>query len=511
MQLTAGQVAELCREIDPLVRGASIRDAQGLPPRDVLLILEIQGEGGARPHTLRLRLSADPDAPRLHVQRARVERHEGPLGPFFRRVAAELTGGIVAGIAPVRSDRVAILEVRDAPAGERRALVLELFGRRANLVLLGPGDRILEVLVAPPEGKEKPRLAPGQVWSPQPGRPGEPGATLAEAFGPAAAGELAPLSLLVESALGGRAGEARRAREARDLAERLDRRLGKARGLVQGLEARLLATGEIERLRQDGEVLKANLALLRRGLAEIELSDPYDPDAPPRRIALDPRLSPRKNFERLFERAKKLERSRATVESELELARRKERELAELLELVRAADSEPAAVEARAIESGVLEPKQDSPAKRRADPAPRLPYRTFEATRGSEIRVGRSASDNDDLTFRHAKGSDLWLHTADAPGSHVVLVLDKGADPDSEELIDAAHLAVHYSPLRDAGRVRVHVARRKEVHKPRGAKAGLVQLSGGRILDVRMQPERLRRLLGSREPPAGTADAPRAG
>jgi len=92
-----------------------------------------------------------------------------------------------------------------------------------------------------------------------------------------------------------------------------------------------------------------------------------------------------------------------------------------------------------------------------------------------------------------------------------VLVLDKGADPDSEELIDAAHLAVHYSPLRDAGRVRVHVARRKEVHKPRGAKAGLVQLSGGRILDVRMQPERLRRLLGSREPPAGTADAPRAG
>ncbi|MFN0007054.1 MAG: NFACT RNA binding domain-containing protein [Planctomycetota bacterium] len=503
MNLTAGHVAELCREIDPLVRGATIRDVHGLPPRDLLLVLDVKRGEGVGPPVIRLRLSADPDAPRLHLQRERVDRHPGPVGPFFRRLAADLIGGTITGIAPVRSDRVAIVEVRDAPSGERRALVLELFGRRANLVLLGPGDRILETLVPPPEGKENPRLAPGQVWGPQPGRPGEPGPSLAETFAPSgvAASEAAPLSFLVESALGGQAGEAQRARESRDLAERLERRLGKARGLVQGLEARRSAASEIERIRRDGEILKLNLHALRRGLAEIELADPYEPDAPPRRIELDPKLTPRRNFERLFERAKKLERSRASVESELELARRKERELAELLDLVRAADSRPEEIEARAIEIGVLEPKQEHVPKKRAQPAPRLPYRTFEASRGSEIRVGRSARDNDDLTFRHAKGSDLWLHTADAPGSHVVLVLQKGADPDSEELIDAAHLAVHYSPMREAGRVRVHVAHRKEVHKPRGAKAGLVQLSGGKILDVRMQPDRLRRLLGSREPP----------
>lgn len=523
MNLTAGHVAELCREIDPLVRGASIRDVQGMPPRDVLLVLEPDRGESRMPPVLRLRVSADPDAPRFHIQRGRIHRHAGPLGPFFRRLAADLLGGTVTGIAPVRSDRVAIVEVRDAPSGERRALVLELFGRRANLVLLGPGDRILALLVPPPAGKEKPRLAPGQVWSPPPGRPGEPGPALADTFQapaakPAAKSEarndLAPLSSLVESALGGQAGEARRARESRDLAQRLARRLGQARGLVQGLEARRFAAGEIDRLRLDGEILKANLAVLRRGLAEIELEDPFAPDAPPRRIELDPRLSPRRNYERLFERAKKLERSRATVESELKIARMKERELAQLLDLVRAADSQPSAIEARAIEIGVLEPKQEHVPKKRGEPAPRLCYRTFEASRGSEIRVGRSARDNDDLTFRHAKGSDLWLHTADAPGSHVVLVLDKGMDPDSDELIDAAHLAVHYSPLRDAGRVRVHVARRKEVHKPRGAKAGLVQLSGGRILDVRMQPDRLRRLLGSRaHPPGGPGptQAPGAG
>jgi predicted ribosome quality control (RQC) complex YloA/Tae2 family protein len=117
--------------------------------------------------------------------------------------------------------------------------------------------------------------------------------------------------------------------------------------------------------------------------------------------------------------------------------------------------------------------------------------------------VGRSARDNDELTMRHSKGSDLWLHTADAPGSHVVLCLDKGAEADPEEVLDAAHLAVHFSPLKGARRADVHVAARKLVHKPKGAKPGLVTLSGGKVLSVRMQPERLERLLGSGRPSAG--------
>jgi predicted ribosome quality control (RQC) complex YloA/Tae2 family protein len=502
LNLSAAHVAELCGEIEPLVRGARIRDVHALPPRDAILVLQpVQPEGSSRP-VLRLRLSADPEAPRLHIQTGRIERHEGPLGPFFRRLARDLEGGILAGIAPVRGDRIAILEVRESPSGERRALVLEVFGRRANLVLLGPEDRVVDVLVPPPPEKEHPRLAPGGIWHPPAGRPGEPGPGLAQALPVAGPGPVdAPLSWLVERALGGQAGEARRARAARDLAERVERRLERARGLVRGLEARLAASAEAGRVRAEGELLKANLAALRRGMKSAEVEDFFAPGAPPRRIELDPRLSPQENLERRFERARKLERSRGAVEGELEIARRRERDLAALLESAHDPAADAAALEEQAIGSGLLEKKQAPADKARGEPAPRLPYRVFGASRGSEIRVGRSARDNDDLTFRHAKGSDLWLHTADVPGSHVVLVLAKGADPDSEELVDAAHLAVHFSPLRGSARARIHVARRKEVHKPRGAKPGLVQLSGGRILDVRMQPERLRRLLGSRGRP----------
>jgi predicted ribosome quality control (RQC) complex YloA/Tae2 family protein len=257
--------------------------------------------------------------------------------------------------------------------------------------------------------------------------------------------------------------------------------------------------------RTEGELLKANLARLARGMKEIEVEDFLAEGAPQRRIALDPRLSPAQNLERAFDRARKLERTALAVEGELALARERVEALAALEQAARDPDGDPLALDAQAVARGLLEPRQEAdPRKRPAQPAQRLPYRAFSGASGSEIRVGRSAKDNDELSFRHARGNDVWLHTADAPGSHVVLRLESRGEPDPEELLDAAHLALHFSPLKGATRGRIHVARCKEVHKPRGAKPGLVQLSGGKTWEIRVQPARLERLLGTRRASAET-------
>ncbi len=76
-----------------------------------------------------------------------------------------------------------------------------------------------------------------------------------------------------------------------------------------------------------------------------------------------------------------------------------------------------------------------------------------------------------------------------------------GQEPDPEDVLDAAHLAVHFSPLRGTRRTDVHVAHCKEVKKPRRAPPGLVTLSGGRIRVVRVDEERLARLLDARAGP----------
>lgn len=479
------------------------------------------GAGGAEPvgRVLRVRLSANPDAPRLHVVQQRVWRHRGPQGPFFEAVAQALTGARLRAVAPIGGDRLVRLEFA-TPAGARD-LVLELAGRQANLVLCDAAGRVLALLApVPPRAGAEPRLAVGREWSPPGGgarAPREPGPPLSEALaapGPPPSGpwsERAPLSWRVEAVLGAEAERLFEERAARDLAQRAERRLERARALVAGLEQRAAACADLERVRKDGELLKANLARVRRGMQAIEVDDWFAEGAPARRIALDPKSTPQANLERHFERYRKLERSRGEVERELGLARARVVALEELLararsSTARAADESLDELAQRAVERGLLDPPQPpSDPKKRKPAAPRLPYRSFVAADGTEIRVGRSARDNDELTLRHSRGSDLWLHTADCPGSHVVVRLARGAEPDPETLLDAATLAAHFSPARQAGRVPVHVARRSQVHKPRGAKPGLVTLSGGRILEVRVQQARLERLLRG---PTGRAGDP---
>ncbi|HED64362.1 MAG TPA: DUF814 domain-containing protein, partial [Planctomycetes bacterium] len=319
---------------------------------------------------------------------------------------------------------------------------------------------------------------------------------------------LAPLSWRVESRLG-RSAEARfDDRRLRALAQRLERRLRGARDRLAGLERRMEACAQAERIRMDAELLLAHLGEVRRGMTSIELEDAFQPDGPPRTIELDPGLSPRRNVERLFSRHRKLVRAREALPDELEQTRRQVAGLEDRIRATRAPGADPDRIEEEAVQGGWLPPAQAAP-RGRPRPEPRRPYHRFFGVHGAEIRVGRNARDNDELTFHHSRGNDLWLHTADTPGSHVILVVPKGSEPDPEEVLDAAHLAIHFSPLRDARHAGVHIARRKQVQKPKRAPAGLVTLSGGKTRRIRVEPARLERLLATRgKPRPGSGDEP---
>ena len=521
MELTAAHVGELVRELAPLTSGARVLDAQAHPPTDLLLVLETDDAGTGEDATTekrvrRVRLSANRIASRLHLQIGPVLRHTGALGPFFRRVASELEDARLANLVQVGGDRIVRLDFARS-GSPPRSLVAELTGRHANLVLVDATGKVLDTLVRPEPGtRAAERLGTGATWAPPGGKPPKnaPSEPISESLpappsppeASAALAALAPLSWRVESSVGA-AGERQHSdRQRRSLTERLERRLKSARAHRAGLDDKARATDDAERVRMDAELITAHLASLRPGLREIELEDSFTPGSPPRTIALDPGLNPRRNAERLFARAKKLLRSRERLPEEIELAEAQVAGLEGLLARARDDDEDPESVEKEAVDGGWLPQVQKAPERRK--PEPRKPYHRFFALRGSEIRVGRSARDNDELTFRASRGNDLWLHTADTPGSHVVLVLEKGAAPDPEEVLDAAHLAAHFSPKRGAQKVNVHVARRKEVHKPRRAKAGLVTLSGGRVQRIRVEEERLTRLLATRgRPRPGSSEA----
>lgn len=476
-------------------------DCVGLPPSDLVLILERD----CAPTRLGLRLSACEDAPRVHLEHQRTRAHEGPLGPFFRELKRVLVGAELTRIAQVRGDRLVALEFRSGSLERAHTLLAELTGRHANLVWMDADDQIVAVLQAHP-----PRLLAGQRWSPPPGKTAAPsGPALAEALPtPSAAPErwqgLAPLSWQVESCLGAQAQSAHQRREQRVLEERVQRKLERAQSLLKGLEARLEASSRVEECEREAELLKTNLARVQRGMRTLLVEDYYQEGAPQRELTLDPKLSAQENLQRAFERTKKLARAHELVRGEIELARSRIAALEAALESARHSE-DPAALDAQLVAQGWLDARQSAPANTKEPAAPRLPYRVFTGLHGAQIRVGRSAADNDALSLKHSRGNDVWLHTADSPGSHVVLVLAGKSEADPEDLLDAAHLAVHFSPLRGAQRAKLHLARCKEVHKPRGAKPGLVHLSGGKTWELRLQPGRLERLLGSARGPGSEA------
>lgn len=112
------------------------------------------------------------------------------------------------------------------------------------------------------------------------------------------------------------------------------------------------------------------------------------------------------------------------------------------------------------------------------------PYRTV-VVEGYEILIGRGSEENDELSLRIAQPDDVWLHVAGGiPGSHVVVRNPERIDVPRSVVEAAASYAAWYSKARGAPRVEVHVCRGRDVSKPRGAPAGLVELAKWKSLKV---------------------------
>ena len=127
-------------------------------------------------------------------------------------------------------------------------------------------------------------------------------------------------------------------------------------------------------------------------------------------------------------------------------------------------------------------------------PKTATPYRRFLSEDGYSLLVGKSAKDNDTLTFRVAKQDDMWLHARGVPGSHVIIETEKKTSIPPETVKDAATLALFYSDLRKSGKGEVIYTLRKNVRKPKGAKPGSVIVTQEKTLWIAIDQARLDRL-----------------
>ncbi|MBW3629964.1 MAG: DUF814 domain-containing protein [Gemmatimonadetes bacterium] len=234
---------------------------------------------------------------------------------------------------------------------------------------------------------------------------------------------------------------------------------------VARLEEELTGSEEADSLRASADLLLAKLHEVPRGVDVVRLEDWEEGEV---LIQLDPALSATENAGRLYDEARRRERAAARVAQLLEVARAElESWDAALLEaeggtLPSWAERELAKPE-RATGGG------DAGAE------PTRPYRVYRTSGGLEVRVGKSARSNDELTFKHAAPDDVWLHAQSVPGSHVILRWpDPEGAPPARDLEEAATIAAVFSRARSSGLVAVDWTRRKHVRKPRGAAPGSV-------------------------------------
>ena len=234
----------------------------------------------------------------------------------------------------------------------------------------------------------------------------------------------------------------------------------------------LAATEDRETDKRRGDLITANIWRMEPGMDSVTVEDFYQPDSPAVTIPLDPRRSPARNAADYYRKYAKKKTAREHLTALIGENRTEAEYLASVaVELDRAqTQADLDVIRQELVRAGYLREQRGSGKRRGEKPA--QPMR-FVTSAGLEVLVGRNNLQNDELTFKLARRTDLWLHAQKLHGAHVILRCE-GGQPDERSVYEAACLAAFWSEGGQAGRVAVDVTQTRNVKKPKGARPGMV-------------------------------------
>ena len=237
-------------------------------------------------------------------------------------------------------------------------------------------------------------------------------------------------------------------------------------------KADLKKCADREQLRIRGDLLQANLYRIEKGASSVTVENYYAEDNAPITIRLNPAISPAMNAQRYYKEYNKAKTREAMLTEQITKATEELQYIESVQdELSRCeTEAELAAIRAELREQGYLRAQKGASAKRKDKPLPPIEYQSAD---GFRILVGRNNVQNDRLTLREAHKTDIWLHTKNIHGSHVIIVTD-GRTVSDAAILEAAAIAAAHSKAKDSSQVPVDYTAVKNVSKPAGAKPGTV-------------------------------------
>ncbi len=475
MGLSATDIAAVVKEVAPVLTGGWIQKIHQPTPHAVTLEVRVPG------HTFSLLLSTDPETARLHFTHQPLPNPPAPP-VFCQFLRAHIQGARIDAIRQVPGDRIVRLNLTAREGA--CILVAELTGRHADLLLLDGQEQALASL-----NENRDRV--GQCYQP-PLRQPHTSREMAESWPAPSDDRPFPVSALLEEQYRQRETDGVTARQRQSKLAELKKSIKKAARRIDALREDLDKANRYQDYARYGELLKTNLGTMRKGHERVTVVDYFDPAQPELVIPLDPAKTPQGNMDDYFKKHRKFLAAGQEIGPRIETI---EEELAALRK------------EQQAIQDGSWTPPATTPARDRRPrpsaqhPAPSTqhskrtgPFRRFISADGLPIYVGRNAKENEELTLKFAQSDDLWLHAQGVPGSHVVVRLEKGANPPPDTLKDAATLALLYSDFKKSGKGDVIYTRRKYVRKAKGRPPGTVTVTQEKAIFLQLDRTRLDRL-----------------
>lgn len=217
-----------------------------------------------------------------------------------------------------------------------------------------------------------------------------------------------------------------------------------------------------------GELLMANIYAFEKGVKEVTVTNYYSETGEEVTIPVSERKTPIENAQSYYTKYTKAKNALIMVQEQLEKTTVEIAYFEMLAQQVQqASPGDIEEIREELAEQGYLKLRHAKKKKKQVKPEPER----YVSSTGVTISVGKNNKQNDMLTFKIAKRTDIWLHTKDIPGSHVVI---HSSEPDETTLREAATLAAYFSKARESSSVPVDYTEIRQVKKPNGAKPGFV-------------------------------------
>ncbi len=393
---------------------------------------------------------------------------------FTQFLKAHVRGKKITNVHQLAYDRAFILTL-ESPSEKIKLLFRLYSGPGANVIVLDPDDKILELMFRRPQRGE---IKGEKLTIIERGSEGDKKYTVREYSGES-------FNEAIDKAESSLDKGEKRDKYIEDLEEKRNKAIALLKDRLSKTEEKIEHTKDYESIRHYADLLSASLYLYKKGMTEITLDDWETGEKV--KLALSEKLDGRDNLEKLYSEYHK-EKTQYTLA--LEDKERIEKEIEETEKKYNALLSENTPIEK------LKKASEESDGN--------TTNKTVEGKSGLYIKsndwdiiVGRNAKENDAILRTATRGNDLWMHTRDFAGGYVIIKAKKNMTVPLEVLLDGAYLAIFFSKARKNNKADLYYTQVKNLKRIKGAKTGLIIPLQEKNLTVDMDEKRVRRLLGN--------------